>query len=134
MMRGLVVFAVAGSAAFAAPAPWATATPDDGDRCTFVVSAPQAAALPGPGGAKGVTATVTWKSCTGLATPAYSSVCVANPASNGHCNKRIGWDSPTAIFPTQNPTGPFTAQARGCYRTPSQATLVCDAQEQSVTL
>ena len=98
------------------------------------MSAPQAVALPGPGGAKGVTATITWKSCTGLASPAYSEVCVSSPTSNGRCSKRIGWDSPQAIFPTPNPAGPFTAQARGCYRTPSEASLVCDTQDQSATL
>ncbi len=134
MMRSLVALSVAAAAMLAALPPSATAAPDGGDRCTFVLSAPQATALPGPGGAKGVTATLTWTSCTGLASPAYSSVCVANPPSNGHCNKRIGWDSPLAVFPTQNPTGPFTAQARGCYRTPSQAETVCETQEQSATL
>ena len=133
-MRSLTVFAVAASAALFAPDQSAMAAPDDGGQCTFVVSAPQATALPGPGGATGVTATITWKSCTGLATPAYSEVCVTRPGSNGKCNKRIGWDSPLAVFPTPNPVGPFTATARACYRTPSSATVVCDTAEQSATV
>jgi hypothetical protein len=134
MTRVLVVFAVAASAVLCSPVPSAIAAPDEGGQCTFVMSAPQAVALPGPGGAKGVTATITWKSCTGLASPAYSEVCVSSPTSNGHCSKRIGWDAPQAIFPTPNPAGPFTAQARGCYRTPSEASLVCDTATQSATL
>jgi hypothetical protein len=134
MMRGLVVFAAAASAVLGAPVPSAMAAPEDGGQCTFVVSTPQAAALPGPGGATGVTATITWKPCTGLAAPAYSEVCVARLGTNGKCNKRLGWDSPLAIFPTPNPAGAFTATARGCYWTPSEVSLVCDTAEQSATI
>jgi hypothetical protein len=134
MMRSLAVISGAVVAMLISSVPYATAAPDDGGQCTFVVSTPQSAALPGPGGAEGVTATLTWTSCTGLATPAYAEVCISTPTSNGRCTKRVGWDSPQAIIPTQNSKGAFTAHARGCYRTPSSVIVVCDTADQSVTL
>ena len=73
-------------------------------------------------GAKGVTATITWTACT------------VGHARSLHCNKRIGWDSPTAIYPTQNPAGPFTAQATGCLSGPARPSLVCDTDELNSTL
>lgn len=133
--RGLAA-AVAASSVLAGAAAIAGAAPEDGanETCTFVVSTPQSAVLPGPGNATGVTATLTWKSCVGRAFPSYSILCVNSATKNGQCTKRVGWDTPFAIFPTQHPTGPFTAQATGCYKTPSLPELVCETRQQSVTL
>ena len=127
-----VLFAAVLSLATTSPA--VAGADDEPSQCSFVVSAPQAAVLPGPGNATGVTATLTWQKCTGSAVPISGTVCISNPASNGRCYSLPGWDQTLGIFPTQHPTGPFTVQARGCYRTERASTLVCDTTEQTATL
>ncbi|WP_328361284.1 hypothetical protein OG976_10015 [Mycobacterium sp. NBC_00419] len=112
------------SAATALAAPDGTGTPDS---CQFGVTKPALTLL--TGGAQAVVATAVPTSCTGLARPTSTTVCVSTPDANGYCDSRNGFTTAQAAFPAATaPRGEYIAKARGCYSTPGQSQPLCTSQ------
>lgn len=82
------------------------------DACSFELSAPHAATL--PGGAIGVVATLKPTACSGRAQPTKSTVCIASASDPTICSTKWAWMVAQAFTGSSEQKVKFTVTGTGC--------------------
>jgi hypothetical protein len=123
----LVVQLVAALGALSLPA--ASADPDsradtndNPGSCQYALTAPQRTEV--PGGAAGVTATLTPGACTGQ--PVITTVCLTRPGGQSECAKTYAFDTATITIVAAPAQGTFSATGKGCWQPRLNADFVCE--------
>lgn len=98
--------------------------------CAFTLSSPVSTEV--PGGAGGVTATLSPGACTGQ--PVVLMVCLTTASGRSECGKSYAFDAARVVM-VASPKGVFTATGRGCWHPGLDADQRCETRGPiSVTL